>query len=187
MVDTLLRPAAFIDRDGVINEERNYVHKVDDFVFLPGVFEGIQRLKRAGYLLVVVTNQAGIGRGYYTESDFHQLTEYMCRILAERGAGVDGVYFCPHHPEAGEGEYRLNCNCRKPQPGLLLQAAAELKIDLARSVLIGDKLSDVQAGVAAGLEQCVLVRSGHKLGPDEVSVGIPIYSDLLAAANALTN
>lgn len=188
MVDELgLRPAAFIDRDGVINEERNYVHRVDDFVILPGVPEALRRFRDAGYVLVVVTNQAGIGRGMYSEADFHELTRHMQARLAEYDASVDAVYFCPHHPTAGVGAYRTNCNCRKPHPGMLLDAQRDWPIDMTRSVLVGDKLSDVQAGLAAGVGRCVLVRSGHELGPDESAAGVPVYDDLLAAAVALTS
>jgi len=188
MVDPLgLRPAAFIDRDGVINEERNYVHRIDEFVILPGVPEALRRLREAGYLLVVVTNQAGIGRGMYTEADFHELTRHMQAQLAEQGAAVDAVYFCPHHPSAGVGPYRVDCSCRKPHPGMLLDAQRDWPIDMQRSLLVGDKISDIQAGQAAGVGRCALVRSGHDLGPDEAASGVPVYDDLLAAAVALTS
>lgn len=183
---TQLRPAAFIDRDGVINEERNYVHQPAEFVILPGVAEGLRRLREAGHLLVVVTNQAGIGRGKYTETDFHALTAHMQDQLSLQGAQVDAVYFCPHHPSAGVGLYRTECDCRKPHPGMLMAARREWGIDLGRSLLVGDKLSDIQAGQAAGVGRCVLVRSGHALGAEELAAGVPVYDDLLAAALALT-
>lgn len=182
-----LHPAAFIDRDGVINEERNYVHRPEDFVILPGVPQALQRLRQAGYVLVVVTNQAGIGRGMYTEADFEALTAHMRAQLQQQGADVDAVYFCPHHPTAGVGAYRTECSCRKPEPGMLLTAQAQWGIDMARSVLIGDKLSDVQAGQAAGVGRCVLVQSGHELGAEERAAGVPVHQDLWAAAVALTS
>src|SRR5579871_4411502 len=127
------RPAAFLDRDGVINEELNYVHRVEDFHFLPGVLAACQKFVAAGYLLVVVTNQAGIARGYYDTAAFERLTEWMKARFAEAGAPLAGVYHCPHHPEGRIEALRIACDCRKPAPGLILQAQRELGIDLARS------------------------------------------------------
>lgn len=156
-----LRPAAFLDRDGVINRERGYVHRPADFELLPGVTEGMARLRAAGYLLVVVTNQAGIARGLYDAAAFEQLTQYMRDLLQAAGVTVDAVYHCPHHPTAGVGAYRVECVCRKPAPGMLLAAAQQLGIDLPASVLVGDKSSDIEAGRRAGVSRCVLVTSGH--------------------------
>ena len=151
------RRAAFIDRDGVINEERNYVYRVEDFVFLPRAVDGMLLLKQAGFALVVVTNQAGIARGFYTEADFERLTRHLRAQLSAVGVDLAGVYYCPHHPTEGLGTYRRECDCRKPAPGLLLRATQELSLDLGRSAVIGDKLSDVGAGRAAGVAHCVLV------------------------------
>lgn len=159
--------AAFIDRDGVVNEERDYVHRVEDFHILPGVPEGLRLLQQHGWKLVVVTNQAGIARGLYTEADFQHLTRHMRAQLALQGVQLDGVYHCPHHPTAGVGALRTDCSCRKPHPGMLLQAAADLGLTLADSVIVGDKGSDLEAGRAAGLAACVLVESGHV--PDEAA------------------
>ncbi len=180
-----LRRAAFIDRDGVINEERGYVYRVEDFVFLPGAVEGLQRLQAAGFTLVVVTNQAGIARGYYGEADFARLTDHMRAQLAARGVQVAAVYHCPHHPEAGIGVLRHDCDCRKPRPGMLRRAAAELGLDLATSVLVGDKLSDIQAGRAAGVRWALLVESGH--APDALAreSADGVFPDLLAASDWL--
>ncbi|NCU38315.1 D-glycero-beta-D-manno-heptose 1,7-bisphosphate 7-phosphatase [Candidatus Saccharibacteria bacterium] len=146
------RPALFLDRDGVINVDHGYVSKPEQFDFIEGIFDLVVAANQTGYLTVVVTNQAGIGRGYYTEADFHRLTDWMCRQFAMRGAQIDAVYYCPSHPEHGIGEYRKDDDCRKPAPGMLLQAQNELDIDLKRSVLVGDKLSDIQAGERAGVE-----------------------------------
>jgi D-glycero-D-manno-heptose 1,7-bisphosphate phosphatase len=177
-----LRPAAFVDRDGVINEERDYVWRVEDFHLLPGAVAGLRQLQAAGFALVVVTNQAGIGRGFYTEADFQALSAHMRHRLAAEGVVLDGVYRCPHHPTAGLGDYRRACECRKPRPGLLLQAAADLGLDPARSVLVGDKLSDIQAGRAAGLARCVLVTSGHAVTPGDRAAADAVCDGLEAAA-----
>ena len=120
------KPAIFLDRDGVINEDTGYVSQVDDFHFLPGAIEAMQLLKKKGYLLIVVTNQSGIARGYFSEDDFMNLTEWMDWSLADRDVDLDGIYFCPHHPDHG-----APCDCRKPEPGMLLLAQQELGIDMA--------------------------------------------------------
>ena len=161
MADALLRRAAFIDRDGVINEERNHVHRIEDFVLLPGALQGLLRLQQGGYLLIVVTNQAGIGRGLYTAADYETLTGYMLQLTRAAGIDIAAVYHCPHHPQAAVGRYRMACDCRKPAPGMLLAAARDFGLDLSRSLMIGDKRSDVEAGRAAGVGRCVLVASGH--------------------------
>lgn len=145
------RPALFLDRDGVINLDHGYVSQPENFDFLDDIFAVVAAANRAGWLTVVVTNQAGIGRGYYTEADFHRLTEWMQARFLERGARIDAVYFSPYHPEHGIGEYLKDSDCRKPAPGMLLRAAREHDIDLARSVLVGDKLSDIEAGRRAGV------------------------------------
>lgn len=180
-----MRPAAFIDRDGVINRERHYVHRIEDFELLPGVAEGLGMLRDQGYVLVVVTNQAGIARGLYSEQDFQQLTAHMHRVLNDAGASVDAVYHCPHHPTAGQGDLARACSCRKPEPGMLLQAASDLQLDLRRSVLIGDKGSDIQAGRRAGLASCVLVRSGHAVTEEDVRGSDACVDGLLEAAQWL--
>lgn len=153
------RPAAFLDRDGVINEERNYVYRIEDFHFLPGTLQACRRFVEAGYLLVIVTNQAGIARGYYDTAAFETLTRWMEARFAEAGAPLAGVYHCPHHPDAKIDRLRLRCDCRKPAPGLIFQAQRDLGIDLPRSFLVGDKVSDLEAGRAAGLGRCYLVTS----------------------------
>jgi D-glycero-D-manno-heptose 1,7-bisphosphate phosphatase len=116
----------FLDRDGTINEEVNYLYKPEDLVILPGVPEALRELKEAGYLLILITNQAGIARGYYTEEDCIRLNLVLDTELKRAGAGLDAVYYCPHHPEHGIGKYKLHCHCRKPETGLLLQAEADL-------------------------------------------------------------
>lgn len=154
------KKALFLDRDGVVNLDKGYVHRVEDFLFTDGVFETCRAFREAGYLVVVVTNQSGIGRGYYTEDDFRRLSGWMREEFAKRGAALDGIYFCPHHPEEGVGKYRTHCQCRKPAPGMLLEAADDLDIDLESSVLVGDKDSDIEAGLRAGVGRNYLVRPG---------------------------
>ena len=153
--------AVFLDRDGVINVDSGYVGDWDSFVFLPGVIEAMRALCDAGYALVIVTNQSGIGRGFYTEEDFQVLTERMCNELSRHGVSIAGVYFCPHLPEAALPQYRKTCGCRKPKPGLIHRAMEELDIDLTRSAMVGDKSSDMQAALAAGIPQRYQVVSGE--------------------------
>jgi len=143
--------ALFLDRDGVINRNHGYVHKQEDFDFIEGIFEVARHACKQNYKLVVITNQAGIGRGYYTEEQFHQLTDWMRQQFSEAGAPISMVYFSPYHPTAGLGKYLKDDYSRKPHPGMIRQAQKDLSIDLSRSVLIGDKVSDIQAGIAAGV------------------------------------
>lgn len=152
------RPALFLDRDGVINIDHGYVHTPEKFEFVHGIFEVVAAASRMGYLVVVVTNQAGIGRGYYTEAQFHELTDWMKARFMEHGGRIDAVYFCPYHPEHGIGSYLQKSDYRKPAPGMLLLAEQELKIDMKRSLIIGDKPSDMEAGRAAGIG-CLLYLS----------------------------
>jgi D-glycero-D-manno-heptose 1,7-bisphosphate phosphatase len=179
--------AAFIDRDGVINEERNYVHRIEDFVLLPGVAEGLKLLSDAGYRLIVVTNQAGIARGYYDQAAMELLHRHLRELLARRDVKLDAIYFCPHHPQGCVAGLAIECDCRKPAPGMLLQAARDFDIDLAASVLIGDKLSDVLAGKQAGVGRAVIVESGHPLEATAHSQADIVAKDLLAAARELTS
>lgn len=155
-----VRPAAFLDRDGVLNVDHGYVSRAADFQWLPGVIPALRRLQQAGFVLVVVTNQSGIARGYYSQQDFDLLSAHMLAELAAHGVAAPAVYACPHHPQALLAAYRQDCNCRKPRPGLLLQAVADLHINLAASCLFGDKPSDIAAGRAAGVGRCVLIGTG---------------------------
>ena len=145
------RPALFLDRDGVINVDHAYVYRPEDFDFMPGIFELVARAGAAGYPVVVVTNQSGIGRGYYGEDDFERLTQWMRARFAERGGRLDAVYHCPHHPRDALEPWRRDCPDRKPAPGMLLRARDALDVDLAHSVLVGDRPSDLEAARRAGV------------------------------------
>lgn len=177
--------AAFLDRDGVINREKNYLHRVVDFEFLPGAVAAMHRLQEAGYLLIVVTNQSGLARGLFTDSDYAEITDYMRTSLARAGIELGGVYHCPHLPDATVAAYRVDCDCRKPRPGMLRRAIAEFGIDPGLSVLFGDKGSDVAAGRAAGVGQCWLVRSGHRLSSADESQADGVDDDLASAVAQL--
>jgi D-glycero-D-manno-heptose 1,7-bisphosphate phosphatase len=149
---SLKKPAVFLDRDGTLNEDKGYVYRKEDFNWLPGVKEAIKYLNDLGYLVIVVTNQAGIARGYYSEQQMHELHEFINKELAEIGAHIDAYYYCPHHPTEGKPPYLQDCDCRKPKPGLILRAAKDWDIDLEASIGIGDKDSDIQAFEGAGLK-----------------------------------
>jgi D-glycero-D-manno-heptose 1,7-bisphosphate phosphatase len=155
-----LRPALFLDRDGVINIDRGYVCRVEDFVFVPGIFDLVAAASQRHLPVVVATNQAGIGRGLYGEIEYSTLTRWMCERFAERGTPLAAVYHCPTHPEAGIGRYRVESPERKPAPGMLLRAARDHGLDLSRSVLVGDKMTDIMAGEAAGLSVNLLLHDG---------------------------
>ncbi|MCI7353466.1 MAG: D-glycero-beta-D-manno-heptose 1,7-bisphosphate 7-phosphatase [[Actinobacillus] rossii] len=157
-----MNKAIFLDRDGTLNIDHGYVHEIDDFQFITGSIEALQELKKLGYLLVLVTNQSGIARGYFTEEQFLTLTEWMDWSLADRGVDLDGIYYCPHYPE-GIGEFRQDCDCRKPKAGMLLQAIKELNIDPAQSFMVGDKIEDLQAGIAAKVRSKILVKTGKPI------------------------
>jgi len=152
-----MKKALFLDRDGVINVEKNYVYKTDDFEFIEGIFELTREAQDKGYLLIIITNQAGIGRGYYTEADFQQLTDWMVEQFVAKGVTINAVYFCPFHPEAGIGDYKKPSMDRKPNPGMLFQARDKYQLDLSQCMLIGDKMSDIQAGRNAGLNSLLLL------------------------------
>jgi len=153
-------PAVFMDRDGTLNEEVGYLDRLDKLRLIPGAAAAVRLINERGWKAVVVTNQSGIARGFFDEKFVAAVHDEMARLLRGEGAAIDGFYFCPHHPTEGIGGYRQSCSCRKPAPGLLLQAAAELSIDLSRSWMIGDMPKDVEAGQRAGAKG-ILVRTGY--------------------------
>lgn len=179
------RKALFLDRDGVINVEKNHVYRIEDFEFLPGIFDLCTIAQQRGFLLVVITNQAGIGRGYYSEADFNRLTDWMLEEFQAHDIKIDRVYHCPYHPTAGIGEYRQESFDRKPNPGMILKARQEFNLNLSQSVLIGDKNSDIEAGRAAGVGYLVkLTHSAQDDGSQETD-GMLELDDLEAARNWL--
>lgn len=147
-----LRPTLFLDRDGVLNEDLGYVSRWEDFRFIPGAARTVREANRSGWLVIVATNQSGIGRGYYSEADMQALHARMAEALAAEGARIDAIYHCPHHPEATVAAYRHpDPPLRKPNPGMLLQAIAEWPVDVARSLMVGDKEADMEAARRAGV------------------------------------
>jgi D-glycero-D-manno-heptose 1,7-bisphosphate phosphatase len=151
------RRALFLDRDGVINVDHGYVCAPERTEFIDGIFDLCRIAARNGYLVVVITNQAGIARGYYSEREFLAYMNWVRGVFVEHGAHLDAVYYCPHHPSEGIGEYLRDCACRKPAPGMILTAQRELELDLASSVFVGDNASDQQAASAAGVGACIIL------------------------------
>lgn len=156
-----MNKALFLDRDGIINIDHGYVYQIKDFEFRADIFALCQRAIQAGYLIIVITNQSGIARGYYSEDDFIQLSRWMVEQFKEQGITITKVYHCPHHIKGTELKYTKLCNCRKPEPGMLLAAANEFNLDLTASVLVGDKISDVEAGLNANVKNNYLLTSHY--------------------------
>lgn len=176
-----MNKAFFLDRDGVINVELDhYLFNPEEAVLLPGVVPALKRMHEHGFLVIVVTNQAGVARGIYAEKDVHAVHERIRELLNAGGADVDGFYYCPHHPEYGPP-----CTCRKPEPGMLLAACRDFNIDPARSAMVGDRLSDIAAGRAAGCRTCYLVKTGYgaTVLRNEDTRGIHVAEDLEDVVN----
>ena len=146
----------FLDRDGVINKEINYLHRIKDFEFVYDIFKACQYFQNLDYKIIIITNQSGISRGYYSENDFQIINNWMLDQFKQNNINVLDVFHCPHSPKA-------NCNCRKPKPGMLLQAKIKFDIDMSNSWLIGDKEIDITAANRAGISNTILVKSGHKI------------------------
>jgi D-glycero-D-manno-heptose 1,7-bisphosphate phosphatase len=181
-----LRPALFLDRDGVVIDDSHYVGSVDQIRWIPGSAAAVRKANDAGFAIVVVSNQSGVARGLFSEADVEVIHEHIRQhFLAESGATFDRFYFCPHHETEGGERYRIDCDCRKPKPGMLLRAARELDLDLEASWLIGDRLSDMQAGIAAGC-RTILVRTGYGKNV-ELSEGSPslVCADLAEAVDRI--
>lgn len=162
-----MNKALFLDRDGVINKEKNYLYKIEDFEFIDGVFDTCRYFQDKGYLIIIITNQAGIARGKYTENDYEVLTIWMTNQFERENIKVSKVYHCPHHPDfSGE------CECRKPNIGMLLEAQTDFNIDMSQSILVGDKNSDIEAGINAGIGQNYLITTGHKIVENKFNVEV---------------
>lgn len=149
--------ALFLDRDGVINEDTGYVFQPRNFNFIDGIFSLVKSANSKGIKVIVVTNQAGIGRGYYSEEDFQHLSHWMKRKFIENGAEIDGIYHCPYHPQHGLGRYKKDSSWRKPNPGMLIQASIDYSLNLSQSIMVGDKRSDIEAADAAGVKTLFLL------------------------------
>jgi D-glycero-D-manno-heptose 1,7-bisphosphate phosphatase len=174
--------AAFIDRDGVINLDRGYVHRWEDFEFVPGAVDAMRRLGSAGYALVVVTNQSGIARGLYDEHDVEVLGAKLREHLARENVHLAAIEYCPHLPEGSVPAFARTCDCRKPEPGMIVRAAQSLQLDLARSVLFGDKSSDIEAARRAGVSWHALLATDGVIDPLGER---PDYRDLSEAVDVL--
>ena len=179
------KKAAFLDRDGVINIDHAYVHTPEEFCFIPGVFEACRKLQSMGYLLIIVTNQSGIGRGYYTEEDFQTLCDWMRKEFSREGVKISDIFFCPHHPEKALEPYRCDCNCRKPKPGMLLTAQKKWDIDMKASLMVGDKTADMQAALAAEVTTRILVGKDGLKKPEMIPECTATAQTLLDAVNLI--
>jgi D-glycero-D-manno-heptose 1,7-bisphosphate phosphatase len=179
-----LKKAVFIDRDGTLNVEKSYLYRIEDFEFIPGSPEAIRHLREAGFLVIVVTNQSGVARGYFSLAEVDILHRHIQKELKKLGTCIDAFYACPHHPTEGIGEFRRECGCRKGEPGMLLQAAAEHDINLAASYMVGDKVADVDAGERAGCTP-LLVMTGYGSTEVQKLAGKQVlcFANLVAAAD----
>ena len=157
-----MKKAVFLDRDGVlIIDPPHYAHRLDQLKFYPRVEAAVKLLNEGGFFVVIVSNQAGVARGYYKEKEVELFNRVMKEKLKEKGAYIDAIYYCPHHPEAIVEQYQIDCDCRKPNAGMLLKAAKEHGIDLKQSYIVGDKCSDIEAGKRAECKKTILVKTGH--------------------------
>ena len=180
-----VKKAVFLDRDGTINLEKEYLYKPEEFEFTPGAAEGIRMLNQAGYLVVVVTNQSGVARGYYDEEDVRRLHGHIDNLLQLEGAWIDAWYFCPHHT-AGREPYNQQCTCRKPLPGMLHKAAEDFRIDLSRSWMVGDKIADVEAGMSAGCSTILVLTGYGEIDRVKLPATQRCCQDLLSAVRLIT-
>jgi D-glycero-D-manno-heptose 1,7-bisphosphate phosphatase len=175
-----MKPAFFLDRDGTVCKEVGYVNHPSRLELLPRSAAGIRRARTAGFACVLVTNQAGVARGYFSEDRIPETHARLEALLAEDGTMLDGIYYCPHHPRAGEPPYRADCDCRKPRPGMIHRAARELGLDIAASFVVGDKISDVEMAKTLGATG-ILVRTGYGLGEETYRQEFwPVQPDFIA-------
>ena len=163
------KKAIFLDRDGVINKEVNYLYKVENFEFINGIFESCLHFQNLGYIIIIITNQSGISRGFYSDSDYQKLTNWMLEEFSRNGIIIHDTFYCPHGPES-------TCKCRKPNPGMFIKAKNKHNIDMHNAWIIGDKESDIEAAKSAGIPNTILVRSGHKIIESESKAGFIIDS-----------
>jgi D-glycero-D-manno-heptose 1,7-bisphosphate phosphatase len=172
--------ALFLDRDGVVNEDSGYVCRPEDFRFVRGIFDFCRAAQSKGYLLVVVTNQSGIARGYFTESDYESLSSWMRAEFLGKGIRIDAAFHCPFHPDHGIGAYKRESFDRKPSPGMIIKARDRFGIDLGRSVLIGDKDSDIEAGRRAGVGRLLFLKGRYALTPAADAIACETLEEAMA-------
>lgn len=185
------KTAVFLDRDGTINEEVGYLDRAEKLRMIPAAFEAVRLINQSGMEAVVVSNQAGVAKGLFTESFVHEINDLIQNALLEKGARIDAFYFCPHHPTEGVDPYRRICNCRKPAAGLLQQAAVDRNIDLSRSYLIGDRLRDVETAHRAGAKGVLVatgygqevIENGGQDAPNELNTPDAVAKDILEAVH----
>ncbi len=179
-----MRPALFLDRDGVVIEQVAYLHDPSQVRLEKGVAENLKRLHDAGFAVVVITNQSGVARKLFSLADVEKIHEKIQQLLAANNEKIDAFYICPHHPK-----YDVDCNCRKPKPGLILQAVRELDLDLKHSVMCGDKISDVQCGINAGCAKSLLIRTGYGREEENAArqAGMDVCEDFTALTNIVLN
>ena len=170
--------AVFLDRDGVINEDHAYVYKIEDFKFIDGVFDACRYFKQLGYKLIIVTNQSGIGRGYYTETDFKVLSDWMKAQFVDNDCEIDALYYSPYHPQEAVPPYLKQTDCRKPGPGMLLKGIKEFDLEPSECVMIGDRPTDIQAAEAAAVGRKILLSREQSLSPEETANADEIWQTL---------
>ena len=175
----MLDRSVFLDRDGTINEEVNYLSRPEQLRLLQGAAAAIRQINEAGLKAVITTNQAGVARGYFSEEKLQQIHLELQKMLGAQEARLDAIYHCPHHPTHGQGPYKINCTCRKPKPGMLRRAARELKIDLSRSFVVGDKISDLEPGLIVGC-RTILVRTGYGREAEQMLNNCSFQPDCIA-------
>ena len=147
------QPGLFLDRDGVVNVDIGHAHRIEQIEFVPGIFDLVKRANNLGYFVAIITNQAGIGKGFYSEEQFQTLTRWLLSTMQSNGAIINHVEFCPHHPLATVEKYRQVCECRKPKPGMIRKIAQMFELDLGQSVLVGDRQTDIEAGLSGGIKK----------------------------------
>ncbi len=180
-----MKKAVFLDRDGTIIEEKNYLQDPDQVVLIAGAAKAISLLSQKGYYIILVSNQSGVARGYFTEKDVIRVNQRVQELLQEQGASIDAMYYCPHHPEGSIAKYKIDCNCRKPKPGMGIQASRELDLELSNCFMIGDKAADVEFAINCGMKNGFLVATGHGKEQDLPGEYGKRAADILQAAKMI--